>query len=125
MDEQQGRAFDFVVSLRDFYGDYHAKKEREAYVTAVLYLGATVAFITQPESRQWTLLRTGIIGVTFLALVLVAFQLYHRWFAARMVAACTTTACRWLAETPIREQYRSGRLKGRIWPKGSCGRSHC
>jgi hypothetical protein len=29
VDDHQQRAFDFIVTLRDFYGDYRAKQERE------------------------------------------------------------------------------------------------
>jgi hypothetical protein len=116
MDEHQKRAFDFVVSLRDFYGDYHAKKEREAYVVAILYLGATAAFLTQKWPGREKLLFAGVIGATVLAVVLVAFQLYSRWFAARIVAASTTVASRWLADAPILEHYRPARLGPAEWP---------
>ncbi len=101
MTEEQKRAFDFVVSLRDFYGDYHAKKEREAYIVAVLYLGATAAFLGKKWPEQVKpLLLVGIAVATFVTVVLVAFQLYNRWFAARMMAACTTVASRWLVIAP-------------------------
>ena len=116
MDEHQKRAFDFVVSLCDFYGDYHAKKEREAYVVAILYLGATAAFLTHKWSGGERLLFGGIIGATVLAVVLVAFQLYSRWFAAGIVAASTTVASRWLADAPLREHYRPAPLGPAEWP---------
>lgn len=78
MDDDQERAFEFVVSLRDFYGDYHAKKEREAYATGILYLGVTAAFLVRPPAQHQGLLLLGLVGATVLALALVGFQLYHR-----------------------------------------------
>jgi hypothetical protein len=114
MTEDQRRAFDFVVSLRDFYGDYHAKKEREAYIVAVLYLGATAAFVAHDGPGRGKLLLAGIIGATLLAVALVTFQLHSRWFAARVVTACTTVATRWLTTVP--EHYHPARLGPAEWP---------
>ncbi len=114
MTEEQERAFDFVVSLRDFYGSYHASKEHEAYAIAALYLGATAAFLTQKPPAP--LLVAGIIGATLLTVVLVAFQLYNRWIAGRLVAASTTVASRWLQEAPPPEEYQHTRLRGTLWP---------
>jgi uncharacterized BrkB/YihY/UPF0761 family membrane protein len=116
MTEDQERAFHFVVSLRDFYGDYHAKKEREAYAVAVLYLAATAAFLAQNSPDREKLLLGGVIAATLVTVVLVIFQLYNRWFAARMIAACTTVASRWLTAAPIPEHYQPARLGPSEWP---------
>lgn len=117
MDEDQRRAFDFVGALRTSYLDYHAKKEREAYVAAALYLGATVGVLT----RSWTgpdrlLLLWGIAGATLVTVGLVFFQLYNRRFAARIVAACTTVTSRWLTTAPQAVDYSPTRRGPAEWP---------
>jgi len=97
---------------------YHANKEREAYVTAALYLGATVAVLlakeVDPTHRR--LLWWGIVGASFLALFLVGFQLRHRWIAARLVAACKTVSTRWLTFAPTAEEYRPVPLRDAQYP---------
>jgi hypothetical protein len=107
VNSEQQRAFDFVSSLRDYFGRYHADKEREAYFIALAYLGATAAFLTRDPAPIFLV---GISLATLVAGVLVIFQLCNRWLAARMVATCTTIAARWLREPPGRHEYRPTRL---------------
>jgi hypothetical protein len=87
------------VSLRDFYGNYGSKKEREAYAAAVLYLGATVAALVHIPSTHGIFL-VGLALATALAVSFVSWQLRNRHIAARMVAASTTVASRWLGTPP-------------------------
>ncbi len=115
MDPEQERAFDFVVSLRDVYIRYHADKEREAYATAALYLAATAAGLARTDPLT-PIIRAGLGGATVLAVVLVAFQLYYRWFAARIVAASTTVASQWLRNAPDPADYQPTPLHGTLWP---------
>jgi hypothetical protein len=78
---------------------YHANKEREAYVTAALYLGATVAVLlakdVDPTHRR--LLWWGIVGASFLA-------------------ACKTVSTRWLTFAPTAEEYRPAPLRDAQYP---------
>jgi hypothetical protein len=95
MNDEQKRAFDFVLKLFTSYDDYNQQKEREAYVTAALYLGATVAVLTRDDlGRSRTLLLAGLGAATVVTASLVAWQLFNRHFAARMFGACTTVASR-------------------------------
>jgi hypothetical protein len=108
------RAFDFVVGLRDAYLGYHAAKEREAYFAAALYLGASIAFITHPEKP--TLLLVGMIAATITTVLFVAFQLYSRWLARRIVTAASNLAVRWLTTPPATLEYAPTRINGTCWP---------
>jgi hypothetical protein len=47
--EQQQRARDLVLRHRDYYGDYHHRKEQAAYVVTVLYLGAAATVFFSPD----------------------------------------------------------------------------
>jgi len=116
MDDDQKRAFDFVVSLRDFYGDYQHKKEREAYVTTAAYLAATGAAFWKWSDGQHGILPVAVLAVTILVAVLVWWQLGNRRFGARMVAASTTVASRWLAASPPRPEYNATRLGEVFYP---------
>jgi hypothetical protein len=115
MNDEQKRAFDFVQSLLSSYGDH--KKEREAYVIAVLYLGATAAALI---SNGWDLPRDllllALVAATLLTAALVFWQLANRRFAARMVAACTTVTSRWLTENPPPSEYRATCMNEVFWP---------
>jgi hypothetical protein len=117
MDDGQKRAFDFVQSLLASYGDYDHKKEREAYVIAVLYFGATAAALI---SNGWDLPRDllllALVAATLLTATLVFSQLYNRRFAARMAMACTTVASRWLTENPPPAEYRATCMNEVFWP---------
>jgi hypothetical protein len=117
MNDEQKRAFDFVQSLLATYRDLNHKKEREAYVVAVLYLGATAAALI---SNGWDLPRDllllALAAATLLTAALVFWQLSNSRFAARMVAACTTVASRWLTENPPPSEYRSTCLNEVFWP---------
>jgi hypothetical protein len=117
VNDEQKRAFDYVQSLNRTYEEYNHRKEREAYVIVVLYLGATAAALI---NNGWDLpigplLLTLIIG-TVLTTVLVFLQLHNRRFAARMVAACTSVASQWLAENPTPADYRATSLQDILWP---------
>jgi hypothetical protein len=100
--DEHKQALAFVLSTRDYYDRYHADKEREAYFIAIAYLGATAALLAANPSP---LVLVGIIGATVLAVVLVAFQLYNRWVASRMGAACAAVAADWLAQAPPAADY--------------------
>jgi hypothetical protein len=117
VDDEQKRAFDYVQSLIRAYEEYNHRKEREAYVIVVLYLGATAAALI---NNGWELpiglmLLTLIIG-TMLTAVLAFWQLRNRRFAARMVAACTNVASRWLTEKPTRADYSATSMQHILWP---------
>ena len=96
------------------FASYHANKEREAYVTATLFLSASVAYLARAGSlsQHQGLLLLGLTGATVLGVLLVAFQLYYRWIAARMVGACTIVASQWLAVPPTPAEYRPLRVGG-------------
>jgi hypothetical protein len=117
VNDEQKRAFDFVQSLLASYGDHNHKKEREAYVIAVLYLGATAAALI---SNGWDLPRDllllALVAATLLTAALVFWQLSKRRFAARMVAACTTVASRWLTENPPPSEYSATCMNEVFWP---------
>jgi len=117
MNDEQKRAFDFVQSLLVSYEDCNHKKEREAYVIAVLYLGATAAVLI---SNGWDLPRelllVALLAATLLTAALVFRRLRNRRFAARMVAACTTVASRWLTENPPPAEYRATCMNEIFWP---------
>jgi len=117
VNEEQKRAFEFVQFLLASYDDYDHKKEREAYVIAVLYLGATASVLI---NNGWDLppglLLLALGTATLLAAVLVFWQLRNRRFAGRMVAACTTVATRWLTENPPSAEYRATCMHHILWP---------
>jgi hypothetical protein len=117
MDDEQKRAFDYVQSLNRAYEEYNHKKEREAYVIVVLYLGATaVALINNGWDLPIGLLLLALIIGTLLTAALVFWQLHNRRFAARIVAACTTVATRWLTENPTLADYRATSMQDILWP---------
>jgi hypothetical protein len=117
MDDGHKRAFALVQSLLISYGDYNHKKEREAYVIAALYLGATAsALINNGWDLPPGLLLLALVAATLLTAALVFWQLSNRRFAARMVAACTSVASRWLTESPAPAEYRTTCMNEVFWP---------
>jgi hypothetical protein len=117
MDEEQQRAFDFVRFLLASYEDFKQKKEREAYVIAILFVGATAsALINNGWDLPMGLLLLALIIGTLLTTVLVFWQLRNGRFAARMVAACTTVASQWLTENLTPADYRAASMNDILWP---------
>src|SRR5262249_52791800 len=58
--DEQKRAFDFVVGLRDFYGQYHDRKEQIAYTVVILHLGAAAILMSHPFWMKWRATWTGL-----------------------------------------------------------------
>jgi uncharacterized membrane-anchored protein len=117
VNDEEKRAFDYVQSLNRAYAEYNHKKEREAYVIVVLYLGATAAaLINNGWDLPIGLLLLALIIGTSLTAVLVFWQLRNRRFAARMVAACTTVASQWLTENPAPADYRATSMQEILLP---------
>jgi hypothetical protein len=117
VDDEQKRAFDYVQSLTRAYDDYNHKKEREAYVIAILFVGATAsALINNGWDLPPGLLLVALVAATLLTAALVFWQLSNSRFAARMMAACTTVASRWLTESPAPAEYRTTCMNEVFWP---------
>jgi len=111
LEGDEKRALDFVASLRDFYGDYRTKKEREAYATTVLYLGATFVVLSHPElSVHGCLIPSGTFVATLVVIALVRWQIGNLLFAARMVGASVTVNTQWLERPPKPRELRTTRL---------------
>jgi hypothetical protein len=108
MSEDQERAFSFVGSLLEFYGDYRTKKEREAYVIGVLFLGATGAVLLHwQDDLRGPLVLFGLAGATLLVALLVGWQIKNLRFAARMVGASVNVGSMWLGTPPDAEGIRT------------------
>ena len=109
--EDRKRALDLAASLRDFYGEYRTRKEREAYGTTVAYLGATVALLAHNgRSDYGCLVLSGISVATAAVVLLVWWQISNLLFAARMVGASITVHAQWLERAPKRRELRAARL---------------
>jgi cytosine/uracil/thiamine/allantoin permease len=112
------RALELIDSLRVFYGEYRAHKERQAYVVTVLFIGASAALLANletwkhPETVRRFLSLSVAVAAVFVAL-LVRWQIANLHFAARMVGASLTVSSRWISATLLTaEAVKATRLSG-------------
>ncbi len=100
MDREQ-----LLISHRDFYGQYHHRKEQLAYAATVLYLAGAAALMFAETSlaagsaKELKIIFAVVVSVA--AFAFVVWQLRQRQLAADVVEACERPLARFASgETP-------------------------
>lgn len=121
MTEQQTRAWQLILNLRDFYGTYNHQKENIAWLATALYLVGATAVVSGTFWTKWpgphrAALATGVLVAAMLAIIFTWWQFEQRRFAMAMVAACTDLAARWIHVAPAECKLKPECLNGHDWP---------
>ncbi len=88
--EMSEKRKELVISYRDYYGEYHHHKERMAYESTVLYLGAAAWLLFKELDSPLSCYQVFfVIIVAVAAVVFIVWQLWKRRDAADVVEAST------------------------------------
>ncbi len=88
---------DYLLSTRDFWGQYRTQKENAAWVAATVYLGGLLALDSLVVQNRWSYFSELLLRVTVFLLVLISGYLtWHftdkqdtdRKFASDLISSC-------------------------------------
>ncbi len=88
---------EYLLSTRDFWGQYRTQKENAAWVAATVYLGALLALDSLVVQNRWPYFSGLLLRVVVLLLVLVSGYLTYRFIdkqnTDRKLASDIVSAC--------------------------------